>query len=286
MPKQNKGKGRVYPSDLTEKQFERLLPYLPKAGKKAGKAGRPPADLKKVVDAILYVTLGGIQWRMLPKEYPHWRTVYGYYSRWSASGAWERINALIVRQVRCRTRKKRKGGGTCPRAQRPTAGVVDSQSVKAAMQGGDDIGYDGGKNVKGRKRFILTDTLGLLLAVKVTAASVDEREGAYRLIAKILSTDCLYKLCYRIKLVWADGGYSGQDLKQWVEDCMCWAWEVVTRKDGQKGFRVIPRRWVVERTFAWLSANRRLARDYERLPRNAEAFIYIAMIRLMLNRLD
>ncbi len=157
--------------------------------------------------------------------------------------------------------------------------------------GGDERGYDAGKSIKGRKRFILrgrpaVDTLGLLLAVNVVAASLSEKAGAKLLLTKIHTILWLMKLCSRIQLVWADGGYQGEELANWVSQLLKWTWEVVKRNDDVKGFVVIPKRWVVERTFAWLSFNRRLAKDYEKQTQNRESMIYLAMIQLMLKRLN
>jgi putative transposase len=206
---------------------------------------------------------------MLPNDYPCWQTIYGYFNSWSKADVWEKINVELVKQVRKKTKKanhKKKF-----RKKKPTAGSIDSQSIKTTQVGGEERGYDGGKNIKGRKRFILVDTLGLLLAVKVVAANVSEKAGAELLLTKIHTTVWLMKLCKKIKLVWADGGYQGQDLAKWVMNLLSWTWEVIKRSDNIKGFVVIPKRWVVERTFAWLSFNRRLSKDYEKHTQNSES---------------
>ena len=255
---------QVYPSDLTDSQWEIIQELIPKA--KSG--GRPRSlEMRQVINAILYVTVGGIQWRMLPKEYPKWQSVYSYFRSWRKEGIWRTIHDTLRAKVR------RKAG----RHKHPTAGCADSQSVKTTAIAGLR-GYDKGKQVNGRKRHLLVDTLGLLLAVIVTAASVQDRDGAKLLFQRLGGA------CKKLRLVWVDGGYRGQ-LLDWVAERCHFRLQLVLRSDSQKGFLVLPRRWVVERTFAWLNHHRRLSFDYEQLVDTSETLIYIVMIRLMLRRL-
>lgn len=189
-----------------------------------------------------------------------------------------------MRQVRKKTQKPGKKHKF--RKKTPSAGSIDSQSIKTVQIGEDERCYDAGKCIKGRKRFILVDTLGLLLVAKVVAANISEKAGAQLLLSKIYSTTWLMKLCSRMKAVWADGAYQGNDLANWVRSLLHWSWIVIKRNDNIQGFVVIPKRWVVERTFAWLSFNRRLSKDYEKHTQNSESMIYLAMTQLMLKRLD
>jgi len=254
-----------YTSDLTRKQFKRIEPLLPAC--KAG--GRPrKVDLYEVMCAILYVLQNGCTWRNLPHDFPAWQTVYGYFRRFGQDGTWEAINRFLLR----RTRQKE------GRSPEPSAGIIDAQTVRCAPQAGLR-GVDAGKRTNGRKRHIVVDTLGLLLVVFVTAGSVQDRVAAPILLG------ILAKRFPQLRHIWADSGYSGE-LVHWAKQLLAWTVEIVKSLGGQRGFVVLPRRWVVERTLAWMTRSRRLARDYEGLPETTEAWFYLANIRLMLRRLE
>ena len=259
-----------YPTDLTDTQWQLIVPLLPTGKWRPGGPGRPPCDLRQVINGILYVTKTGCQWYMMPHTFGRHKTVYGYFNTWSREGVWKQILDALTRQERRRQGRK----------PQPSAGSVDSQSVKTATQG-KTKGYDGGKNVNGRKRHLLVDTLGLIIGVCVTAADVGDRDGLMALLLAYFSTGVK-----RLKKLWVDGGYSGEALKAWVASLKATHkidLEVVERKGP--GFTLLPRRWVVERTFAWLLNYRRHSKDYEVLTRNSEALIQIAMIHLLLKRL-
>lgn len=233
------------------------------------KRGRPHTDRRCVLDAILYIIKGGIPWRLLPSGFPPWKTVYSIFRKWSLDHTWESINARLRALVRAQAGKR------C----RPTASILDSQSVKSDGHGGT-VGYDAGKKISGRKRHLLVDTLGLVLGVAVTAASVPDRAGAQTLLGRVLGWFTW------LRRMWVDGGYSGPEFAQSVRDQRPnLEVEVVKRSDDISGFKVLPRRWVVERTFGWLMRHRRLVRDYERTEASAESWVYIAMIRIQLRRL-
>ena len=255
---------KPYPTDLTDAEWDLIKDLIPPP-KSGGR--RRELDIRAVVNATFYVVDGGIKWRMLPHEYPNYNSVYWYFSQWRDSGDWQRIHDTLRAQVR-----QQEG-----RHKHPTAGCLDSQSVKTTELGGER-GYDKGKNVKGRKRHVLVDTLGLLLVVIVTAASVSDSQGARLLFARLSGA------CKKLRLIWVDGGYRGK-LIDWVTQHMRFLLRVTLRPDGAKGFILLPRRWVVERTLAWLCQSRRLSKDYERLPKSSEAMIYLSMTRLMLRRL-
>lgn len=258
-------KNAIYDTSLTDAQWEYLQPMLPKPAKR----GRPRTELRLVIDAVLYQVKGGIPWRLLPHDFPPWQTVYDIFRKWTLNHLWAALNDTLRTLVR-----KAEG-----RDSQPTAAILDSQSVKSAGHGGD-VGYDAAKRIKGRKRHLLVDTLGLVLGVAVTPASTPERDGAQAVLARPLAWFT------RLRRLWVDGGYTGATFAEWVKERRPQLEvEVVKRSDDTSGFKVLPRRWVVERTFGWFMQHRRLVRDYEKTESSAEAFVYLAMIRIQLRRL-
>jgi len=282
-----------YPTDLSDDELLCVRPHLPEPARE----GRPRLHgLRAILDAVFYVLKSGCPWRLLPREFPPWKTVYDWFRKWRIDGTWERLNAELRERLRCRL-------GRDPN---PSAGIVDSQSARTSAVGGQERGFDPAKNVEGRKRHLLVDTEGLVLKAKVHSARVPDADGIGLLLGSArvgLS---------RLSHLWVDAGYQGRG-KRWAEEAMGLSVEVVRKpkkpvpekvaqlwaeewaKEGKavdwqklmppRGFRVLPRRWVVERTFAWISHNRRMAKDYERLCATGEAFIYAAMTRLMARRL-
>ena len=284
---------RRYPTDLSDAEWTLLEPHLPVPKRR----GRPRLHSPRaILNAVFYVSKTGCQWRMLRHEFPPWKTVFHYFRRWRLDGIWEALNHAMRERLRARL-------GRDPQ---PSAGIVDSQSVKTTGVGGEQRGFDGGKKVRGRKRHLLVDTEGLVVEARVHSAKVPDQDGIRRLLEPARSR--LPRLSY----LWVDAGYRGKG-KEWVERALDVEVEVVNRspkpppekvlrvwarewfKEGRKmdrnklptrpAFERLPRRWVAERTFARISHNRRMAKDYERLCSAGEAFIHVAMTRLMVRRL-
>lgn len=256
-----------YETDLSDIEWLLLEPLIP-AAKSGGR--RRDTDMREVMNGIFYMLRVGGAWSLLPHDFPPYQTVYGYSNAWRKSGVQQQMNDALSAAVREQEEREEKA----------TAGIIDSQSVKTTNAATEDRGFDAAKVITGRKRFILVDVLGLLLSVFVTKASVPERKGAQELL-KATPPEILKQL----HLIWADGGYGGPDFSAWVLENYDIFVEIVKRSDDAKGFVLLPRRWVVERTFAWFGKFRRLSKDYEIYAETSVALIYTAMVRIMLQRL-
>ncbi len=260
---------KAYPSNLTRAQYEFISDMIPEP-KHGGR--KREVDIWEVLNGIFYVLVEGVRWRALPGDFPVWQTVYTYFRNWRKDGTWLKIHDSLRQWTRIEQ----------ARHPSPSEAIIDSQSIKSGAMVSKLVGFDGGKKIKGRKRFITVDTLGLVLRVLVTAANVGEREGGKQVLKRVKQSQ---QQVSRLTTLWVDGGFDGEPFTHWVMDFCRLIVPVVLRPEQTKGFVLLKKRWVVERTFGWLMGCRRLVRDYELLPETSETFIYLAMIRIMVRRL-
>jgi len=260
---------KAYPSNLTRAQYEFISDMIPEP-KHGGR--KREVDIWEVLNGIFYVLVEGVRWRALPGDFPVWQTVYTYFRNWRKDGTWLKIHDSLRQWTRIEQ----------ARHPSPSEAIIDSQSMKSGAMVSKLVGFDGGKKIRGRKRFITVDTLGLVLRVLVTAANVGEREGGKQVLKRVKQSQ---QQVSRLTTLWVDGGFDGEPFTHWVMDFCRWIVQVVLRPEQTKGFVLLKKRWVVERTFGWLMGCRRLVRDYELLPETSETFIYLAMIRIIVRRL-
>ena len=253
---------KTYPTDLTDKQWQFIEKILNDKRKRRH-------NLRTIWNAIFYLVKTGCQWRMLPNDFPHWSAVYYYFKKWKNDGLFEEVMDNL-------NEKQRKASN---KTVSPSVGIIDSQSVKTAHTCAQDVGYDAGKKIKGRKRHIVTDTIGCLLLVLVHGANIQDRNGI-KMVLPLLKD----KFLGSIKAIIADGGYSGQPIIDWVKQQFSWKLEIIKREEQSK-FKVLPKRWIVERTLAWISYSRRTSRDYERLTDTSQTITQLAMIRIFIKRI-